>query len=126
LRRLAFYRLEETEETAAETADDVGKFGDVVGAEGVQDFPAYIQYQHQNESKGDFPFVEVGERGMEYHHEDHAGSPKKKAGEKSAFSAPVTRAVTAIIMRRTRWNWRGLLRAIVMLLMWNSPAQPSR
>jgi len=35
-----FCRFEKPEQAAAETAGDVREFGDVVGLEGIQDFPA--------------------------------------------------------------------------------------
>ena len=62
----------------------MGEFGNIAGtgtAEGIEQF--FPEEQNQNKDKGKryLPFVEIGKRSKEYHHEDHPACAKK-AGRK--------------------------------------------
>ena len=49
----------------------MGKLRNVtaIASKGTVDFPAQVKDQYQNEGKGYFSFIEIGERSKEYHHE---------------------------------------------------------
>ena len=82
-RGAAFGGFEKAEEAAAKTACEVGELGDVVALEGVEDFPAEVEDDDQDEGKGNVVFSVVGEGGEEYHHEDDARGAEQGVREKA-------------------------------------------
>lgn len=76
------WREDESGDGAAGTADEVAGLGYVVGGEdSVEDFPAEVQDDDQDEGQGDFLLTEGSHGGQDDEGEDNAGGAQQACGE---------------------------------------------
>jgi hypothetical protein len=79
---LFFGWTEEPKEAAAEAADNVGKFGNIVIGKGTENLPAQVDHQYQYKGKGYFALGKIGKGSQQYHHKYHTAGTHKGRAEK--------------------------------------------